>query len=106
VAFTVQERTHEVGIRMAVGASRGDVLRLVIWQGGRLIGFGFLPGLLMGALITFALPEKAFGAGFNALDPIVGPVVFSIVATAGFLACLVPARKAASLNPMEALRNE
>jgi len=106
VAFSVIERTREVGVRLAVGATRAHVLRLIMWQGGRLLLVGGVPGLLIGTTIMSALPKRGPAEALNALDPWTLLGVILVVGLVGALACLLPARKAASLNPMEALRTE
>jgi putative ABC transport system permease protein len=105
VAFSVQERTREVGIRMAVGASRWDIHRLMLWQGARLIVLGGLPGLLLGTSASVGL-QGMLGDGSSAFDPVTCLAAIVIVAAGGFLASFLPARKAAQLNPMTALHYE
>jgi putative ABC transport system permease protein len=105
VAFSVHERTREVGIRMAIGASRGDIIRLMLWQGARLIALGGLPGLLIGTSASAGLGD-VFENGLSAFDPITCLIVIVVVGAGGFLASFFPARKAAKLNPMTALRYE
>jgi predicted permease len=105
VAFSVQERTREVGIRMAVGASRADVLKLMLWQGARLIALGCVPGLLIGTSASAGLLD-VFEDGASAFDPITCMIVIVVVGVGGFLASFFPARKATQLNPMTALRYE
>lgn len=106
VAFTVMERTREVGIRMAVGATRGATLRLMLWQGARLILLGAIPGMLIASGMLTAIPSKALILGISPFDPMTYAVTLLVVGIAGVAACLLPARKAANLNPMEALRHE
>lgn len=106
VAFAAIERTREVGVRLAVGATRAQVLRLIMWQGGRLLVLGAVPGLLIGTTIMSALPKRGPAEALNALDPWTLLGVILVVGLVGLLACLLPARRAASLNPMEALRTE
>jgi putative ABC transport system permease protein len=106
VAFTVAERTREVGIRMAMGASRSKVLRLILWQGARLMLMGAVPGLLIGSAVVAGLPADDVFGGVSAFDPVTLLVILCLVGGAGFLASALPARRAANLNPMEALRHE
>ncbi|MBX3733764.1 MAG: ABC transporter permease [Verrucomicrobiae bacterium] len=106
VAFSAIERTREVGVRLAVGATRAQVLRLIMWQGGRLLILGAVPGLLIGTAIMSALPKRGRAKALNALDPWTLLGVILVVGLVGLLACLLPARRAVSLNPMEALRTE
>jgi len=103
LSYTVTRRTHEIGIRMAMGAERGHVLRLILRMGGRLVAAGLAIGLLGGlALIRFV---KSTIFDVPATDPIAIAGVISILAIAGLLACLLPARRAAKLDPMSALHH-
>jgi putative ABC transport system permease protein len=105
VAFSVHERTREVGIRMAVGASRSDVVRLMLWQGARLIALGGALGLLIGTSASAGL-LGVFENGSSAFDLVTCMIVVGVVGVGGFLASFFPARKAAELSPMTALRYE
>ena len=105
VSCSVAERTHEIGIRLAVGASRSDILLLLLRQGLRLMLLGILPGLLLAFAITRGLPQMALG-GASATDPTTYVAVVAVVALTGLLASFIPARRAARVDPMIALRNE
>jgi predicted lysophospholipase L1 biosynthesis ABC-type transport system permease subunit len=104
MAHAVSRRTHELAIRMALGAGRGDVLRLVLRQGLRTTLAGLVLGLAGALVATRAL------AGFlyqvSPLDPAVFAGVSLILATVAMLACLVPSLRAARLQPASALRFE
>ncbi|HTV57172.1 MAG TPA: ABC transporter permease, partial [Terriglobia bacterium] len=104
IAYSVSQRTHEMGIRVALGAQKGDVLRLVLWQGGLLT----LIGCAIGLALALPLP-KLFGAvfsGFAPQGPLVGILVCVVVAAVSLLATYIPARRAAKVAPMMALRHE
>ncbi|HEY1160654.1 MAG TPA: FtsX-like permease family protein, partial [Terracidiphilus sp.] len=104
VAYLVNRRTRELGIRMALGARRGDVLKLVLWQGLRLSGAGAAVGLA-GALAASRL-MSGFIYGVAATDPL--SYVASILAAMGvaLAACYFPARRATKVDPLVALRYE
>ncbi len=108
MAYSVAQRTGEIGLRMALGAQYGDVLRLVAAQGGRLIGLGLLTGLA-GTLALMRLIQsvlQSLFAGARVDEPIVFVGVAALLAIVGFIACLLPARKAAKIDPLVALRTE
>jgi putative ABC transport system permease protein len=104
VAFMAQQRTREIGIRIAVGADRGDVLRLILREGLRLIVVGGVIGLCVSLVLSRVLESVLFGVGPR--DPVtfVGvPVVLALVA---LVAVLIPARAAMKTDPVTALRWE
>jgi putative ABC transport system permease protein len=104
IAYSVTQRTREIGIRVALGAHKGTVLCLVLRQGAMLSAIGCTIGLLL------ALPlPRVFSAIFNSFapqGPMVALAVGLIVPTVSMLATFIPARRAASLDPMQALRTE
>lgn len=104
MAYTVTRRTREVGIRMALGAQRSEVVRLILGKAARLLALGLLGGLA--ASLASARLLRSFLYGVNAHDP--GTLAFAcaLLAICGLMAALVPARRAASVDPMQALRAE
>lgn len=104
MAFSVSRRTPEVGIRMALGAARGQVLGLILRQGIVQIGIGLVLGLGLALLVSRALKEVLFQV--SSADPFTFVVVPLVLAVTGILASLVPARRATRVDPMIALRSE
>jgi macrolide transport system ATP-binding/permease protein len=104
VAYNVSRRTHEIGIRMALGAGRSDVLRLMMGKGLVLVGFGTLIGLAMGFAVEQLMNSMLFNAGGVDIMAyvIVVPSLFLVTA----LAAYVPARRASKIAPTQALRYE
>ncbi len=104
VSFAVSRRTHEIGIRMALGAGRRDILRLVSRQSLSLVIAGVLLGLFAAWGLTRAM--AALLVGTSASDPLTYGVVAILLTAVALLACWVPARRAAKVDPMVALRYE
>jgi putative ABC transport system permease protein len=104
MAYAVTQRTHEIGVRMAIGAQRGDILRLVFSQAGKLVGIGLVVGLagsLAGSRLLRALLFEV-----SPQDPATFVAVALMLVGATFVACWLPARRAARVDPMVALRCE
>jgi ABC-type antimicrobial peptide transport system permease subunit len=104
VAYTVEQRTGEIGVRMALGAQTMDVLRLVMGQGMKPVIFGLAVGLgaalALGKLVASQLYQT------SPYNPVLLATTAMVLAIAAVLACLFPARRASLLNPVEALRTE
>ena len=102
VSFAVIQRTREIGIRMALGAEAGDMIRLVTGKSLRLTGIGLALGLLMAFGVTRLLNGLLYNV--SATDPVVFGTVTCIIVTSALLAGWIPARRATKIDPMEALR--
>ena len=103
IAYTVTQRTHEIGVRMALGASRRSVLGLIVGQGMRLAAIGGLVGLAAAAGVTRFL--RSFLFGVTPLDPYVFAGLLLVLATVTLLASYLPARRALGIDPAAALRD-
>lgn len=103
-AYAISQRTREIGIRMTLGAQRGDVVRMILRQGMTLVAAGAAIGLLLAAVTARVLGRLLFGL------PALGPRTFggaiALFAAIGFAACYLPARRATRISPVEALRYE
>jgi putative ABC transport system permease protein len=103
-AYTVMQRTRELGIRLALGAQPGDVLRIVLGHGARLVLAGLAIGTLASLALTRLMTTLLFGIGTR--DPMTFAGVGVLLATVSLLACYIPARRAMRVDPMMALRHE
>jgi putative ABC transport system permease protein len=104
MALSTTQRTHEMGIRFALGASRADVLKLVLEKGISLIGVGLGAGLIGAFAASRALNSLLYGVGALDAVALIGALV--TLAVVAFIACYLPARRASLVNPIEALRTE
>jgi putative ABC transport system permease protein len=104
MAYSVVQRTGEFGIRMALGAQPRDVLRLVLTQGGKLIGLGLIAGLVATLATSRAMGSMLFNT--SAQDPLTLGMTTLLLGAVAMVACLLPASRATKVNPIEALRTE
>ncbi len=104
MAYLVSQRTQEVGIRMALGAKRSDVLAMVLRNGARLATIGVAAGLVGAIALTRLMGDLLFEV--SPTDPLVLACVCALLVLVAMAACILPARRAASIEPMQALRME
>jgi len=104
MAYTVSRQTHQIGIRMALGAQRRDVLAMVLWQGLRLVSVGILIGVLASGGFAHLLASQI--PGVSAIDPLTFLVVAAVSLVTSLIACFFPARRATRFDPLLALRYE
>ncbi len=104
IAYAVQQRTREIGVRMALGASAGSVVRMVIREGLGMSAAGVVIGLAGAAALTGLLKTLLFGV--TATDPLTFTGVAAVLSLVTIAACVIPARRAASIDPQRALRTD
>jgi len=103
LSFSVSQRTHEIGVRMALGAQQSTVVRMVVNQGMRIALMGGVLGLVGAIILTRFISKMLFGV--SALDPITYIGITLVLAAVTFLASYIPARRAARVDPMVVLRD-
>jgi predicted permease len=104
MSYAFSQRTHEVGIRMALGAQRLDILRMALGEGMRIVVIGLVAGLAGAAVMTRFFQSMLFNVAPG--DPITFLTASGVLAGVGFFACYIPAQRATRVNPLVALREE
>jgi putative ABC transport system permease protein len=104
LSYSVVQRTREIGLRMALGAQRGNVLRLVVVGGARLAFLGIAVGLTAALALTRLMKVLLFGV--RPTDPLTFGAVIAVLAVTSILACYIPARRAMRVDPIVAMRYE
>lgn len=104
LSFSTAQRTREIGVRLALGASRLGIVRMVLGEGLRLVGVGIAVGLVLAVATTRALRPFLFGV--DPLDPLTFAAMGSILVVVAIAATLIPARRAATVDPMQSIREE
>jgi ABC-type antimicrobial peptide transport system permease subunit len=104
ISYTVSRRTHEIGIRMALGAARGRVFRLVLMDGLKLVLIGTVPGMGLALLVGRAMSSLLYG--IKPADPVTMVGVIALMVFVSILALIAPARRALRIEPLDALRED
>jgi FtsX-like permease family len=104
LAYRLQRRRGEIGVRMALGALRGDVLHMILWESLRIAAFGLAVGLPLAATVAYLLRSQLYG--LSSFDPLSVAAAMTITLLVAVGAALLPAREAARVDPIVALRSE
>ncbi len=104
ISYVVGQKTREIGLRIALGASRSAVMRMILSQGGKLAAAGVILGLAASFALTRLMSAMLFGV--SASDPLTFVIVATLLTAVALAACYIPARRAMRVDPMEALRHE
>jgi ABC-type antimicrobial peptide transport system permease subunit len=104
ISYAAAQRTHEIGVRMALGADRGDILKMVLRQGFVLIGAGLVSGVVLAFLAARGIGSLLVGVSPS--DPITLTSVALLLAAVGLVASYIPARRAMNIEPLRALKYE
>jgi putative ABC transport system permease protein len=104
MAYTFSQRTHEIGVRVALGAQRSDILRMALGEGMLLVAVGLGVGLIGAAIVTRFLRSMLFSV--TATDPLTFASIALLLAAVALLACFIPAQRATQVDPLVALRED
>jgi putative ABC transport system permease protein len=104
MAYTFSQRTHEIGVRMALGAQPRDILRMALSEGMSLVGLGLGVGLVGALVLTRFLRSMLYAVTPN--DPLTFSALAALLAAVALLACFIPAHRATQVDPLVALRDE
>jgi putative ABC transport system permease protein len=104
LSYSIAQRTREIGLRVALGAQRGSVLRLVVCGGARLALLGITAGIAAALALTRLMTDLLYGV--RATDPVTFGIVTVVLTITSVLACYIPARRAMLVDPMAALRHD
>ena len=104
LAYLVAQRTREIGIRVALGSTRANILKMVLWEGLELVVVGLILGVIGAILLQKAIASEIYGV--RPLDPLILASVMALLAMVALAACAVPARRAMRVDPIIALRSE
>jgi putative ABC transport system permease protein len=104
ISYAVSQRTHEIGVRMALGAQAKDVLKMVIWRGMRLTMIGVAIGLAAAIALTRVMKSLLFNV--SATDPATFALIALLLIAVALIASYIPARRATKVDPLQSIRSE